>query len=193
MKLVIATNNQNKLKEIQKILGQKFDEILTLGDLNINVEIEETGSTFLENALIKAKEICLLSKLPSLADDSGLSVDALRGAPGVYSARFAGIEHNDMSNNKLLLNVMKDELNRKANFTSCVVLYYPDGTYISAEGKAHGEIINEMRGSNGFGYDPVFFSYDLQKTFAEADSEEKNKVSHRGRALNNLLELLNMS
>lgn len=191
MKLVIATNNKNKLGEIQAILGQTFDEILTMKDLNLDIEVEETGTTFLENAMLKAREICKIVKLPTLADDSGLSVDSLDGAPGVYSARYAGLQHNDADNNVKLLDELKDKPNRNAHFTSAVVLCFPDGEVISAEGYAYGEILKEQKGENGFGYDPLFFSRELKKTFAEASSDEKNAISHRKQALKKLFDKLN--
>ncbi|HKL94294.1 MAG TPA: XTP/dITP diphosphatase [Clostridia bacterium] len=192
MKLVLATNNKNKLREIQSILGQKFDEIVTLKDLNLDIEVEETGTTFLENAMLKANEICKITGLPALADDSGLSVDALDGAPGVYSARYAGLQHNDVDNNAKLLDALKNETNRKAHFTSAVVLCFPDGKSLSAEGYAEGEILKELRGDNGFGYDPLFYSFELKKTFAQATALEKNAISHRAQALQKLLDKLNM-
>jgi non-canonical purine NTP pyrophosphatase (RdgB/HAM1 family) len=211
MKLLIATNNRNKLKEIRAILGKKFDEILSLSEVDLKVDIEETGSTFFENALIKAREAADLSGIAALADDSGLSVDALCGAPGVYSARFAGPAQRDEDNNKLLLKVLDKENNRAARFISAIVLYFPaklsdqaqklcgrhlalDGTgggsYIYAQGEAQGEILREMHGQNGFGYDPLFYSFDLEKTFAQASESEKNAVSHRAKALFALSQLL---
>lgn len=190
MKLVLATSNQNKLREIKAILGNEFSEIVTFADLNLDIDIEETGTTFLENAMLKASEICKITGLPSLADDSGLSVDALNGEPGVYSARFAGPQHNDENNNVKLLKVLENETNRNAHFTSAVVLCFPNGTSISTEAYAKGEILRELRGKNGFGYDPLFFSFELGKTFGEATSAEKNAISHRSRAVQKLLELL---
>lgn len=190
MKIAVATNNKNKLREIRQILGGSFDELLSLNDLNIDVEIEETGSTFEENALIKARAVLALSGLPSLADDSGLMVDALNGAPGVYSARYAGFEHNDLKNNALLLKNLENK-QRTAHFCSVVALCYPDGAYITAKGLVDGEIALEPRGENGFGYDPLFFCPELGKTFAQATAEEKNRISHRSRALHSLLSKLN--
>lgn len=189
MKLAIATNNKNKLREIREILGGYFDELLSLKDLGINIEIEETGSTFEENALIKARAIVSLTSLPALADDSGLMVDALDGAPGVYSARYAGEEHDDKKNNAKLLESLKGK-DRKAHFCSVIALCYPDGRYLTSEGRADGEILNEERGCGGFGYDPLFYSSELKKSFAQASSEEKNAVSHRGRALRAMLKKL---
>lgn len=190
MELVIASNNKHKIVEITQILGNFFDKVYSLKDLNIDIEIEETGNTFYENALIKAKAISELTNMAALADDSGLMVDALNGEPGVYSARYAGIESNDAENNALLLKNMQGVTDRKAHFVSCIVLYYPDGRVISTLGKTQGEILLEPRGSAGFGYDPLFYSYDLKKSFGESDANEKNAVSHRGRALDALKDKL---
>lgn len=189
MKIAIATNNKNKVKEIRAVLGEHFDAMYSLEDLGINVEIEETGDTLTENALIKARTIRDLSGLPALADDSGLMVDALDGAPGVYSARYAGEEHDDKKNNALLLKNLEGKP-RTAHFCSVIALAYPDGKELTAEGRVEGHILDSERGNNGFGYDPLFFSDELGKTFAEASQEEKNSVSHRGRALRNMLQIL---
>ncbi len=185
MKIAIATNNRNKLKEIRAVLGGFFDEMLSLGDLGIDVEIEETGTTLTENALIKARTIRDMTGLASLADDSGLMCDALGGAPGVYSARYAGEEHDDAKNNALLLKNIAGK-DRTAHFCSVIALCLPDGREYTAEGRVDGVITEEARGNGGFGYDPLFFSPELGKTFAEASAEEKNSVSHRGRALRNM-------
>ena len=185
MKIAIATNNRNKLKEIRAVLGGFFDEMLSLGDLGIDVEIEETGATLTENALIKARTIRDMTGLASLADDSGLMCDTLGGAPGVYSARYAGEEHDDAKNNALLLKNIAGK-DRTAHFCSVIALCLPDGREYTAEGRVDGVITEEARGNGGFGYDPLFFSPELGKTFAEASAEEKNSVSHRGRALRNM-------
>ena len=189
MKIAIATNNLNKLREIRAILGDFFEEALSLGDLGIHTDIEETGSTLTENALIKARTIRDMTGLPALADDSGLMVDALDGAPGVYSARYAGEEHDDKKNNALLLKNLAGKP-RNARFCSVIAICYPDGRELTAEGSVKGVILEEERGKGGFGYDPLFFSPELGKTFAEAAPEEKNSVSHRSRALHNMLSLL---
>lgn len=159
--------------------------MLSLGDLGIDVEIEETGTTLTENALIKARTIRDMTGLASLADDSGLMCDALGGAPGVYSARYAGEEHDDAKNNALLLKNIAGK-DRTAHFCSVIALCLPDGREYTAEGRVDGVITEEARGNGGFGYDPLFFSPELGKTFAEASAEEKNSVSHRGRALRNM-------
>ncbi|MBR1747723.1 MAG: XTP/dITP diphosphatase [Clostridia bacterium] len=190
MKLVIASNNANKIREIKEILGGFFEEVFTLKDLGLDIEVEETGETFEENALIKAREISRVTGLPALADDSGLCVDCLDGAPGVYSARYAGPGHVDAENNALLLKNMSDKTDRKASFSTVIALVYPDGKYLTVEGKTYGEILHAPEGKSGFGYDPLFFSYDLNKSFGLATPEEKNAVSHRGRALRALEEIL---
>ena len=188
MELVLATNNKHKLIEIKSILGNSFSGILSLSEAGLNVDVEETGTTFAENAYLKASTVCKLSEKPALADDSGLEVTALDGAPGVYSARYAGEDQNDENNIKKLLSVMEGKTDRSASFTTVLCLCYPDGRTIYATGKTFGKILFEKSGDNGFGYDPVFYSDDLKKSFGEATAEEKNAVSHRSRALRSLLE-----
>lgn len=190
MKLAIATNNQHKLQEIRAILGDSFEELLSLKDLGIDVDVEETGSTLEENALIKARAILALSGIATLADDTGLMVNALRGAPGVYSARYAGEEHDDAKNRALLLKNLDGVKDRSAHFATVIALCYPDGKTLTASGRVNGEILLSERGTEGFGYDSLFFSTELGKTFAEATQAEKNSVSHRGRALRAMLELV---
>lgn len=190
MKLAIATNNQHKLQEIRAILGDSFEELLSLKDLGIDVDVEETGTTLEENALIKARTILALSGIATLADDTGLMVDALNGAPGVYSARYAGEEHNDAKNRALLLKNLDGVKDRSAHFATVIALCYPDGKTLTASGRVNGEILLSERGTEGFGYDSLFFSTELGKTFAEATQAEKNSVSHRGRALKAMLELV---
>ena len=190
MKLAIATNNQHKLQEIRAILGDSFEELLSLKDLGIDVDVEETGSTLEENALIKAPAILSLSGIATLADDTGLMVDALNGAPGVYSARYAGEEHDDAKNRALLLKNLDGIKDRSAHFATVIALCYPDGKTLTATGRVNGEILLSERGTEGFGYDSLFFSTELGKTFAEATQAEKNSVSHRGRALRAMLELV---
>ncbi len=188
--LIIASNNQNKIREIKEILGNFFTNIYSLSDKNINVEIEETGSTFEENAIIKAKYIAELTGITALSDDSGLEVNALDGRPGVYSARYAGKNANTENNNAKLLKELDGVTDRRANFTSVIAICYPNGEIITAKGATYGRILEKLEGNNGFGYDPLFFSNDLQKSFGIATSEEKNKVSHRGLALQKMKELL---
>ena len=195
MDAIVATNNQHKLNEIRAYLQGKFDNIYSLKDVGINIDIEETGTTFLENSLIKASTISKLTGKVAIADDSGLCVDALNGEPGVYSARFAGDPCNDENNNQKLLKVLKDKNvssyeDRSAHYTSVIVIYYPDGHYVSGEGKVDGHILNEYVGNGGFGYDPLFYCDEIKKTFAQITMEEKNKVSHRARALEDVLKKL---
>ncbi|MDE5602294.1 MAG: RdgB/HAM1 family non-canonical purine NTP pyrophosphatase [Clostridia bacterium] len=190
MKLALATNNQHKIQEMRAILGDSFDELLSLKELGIDVDVEETGETLAENALLKAREITRLSGLPSLADDTGLMVDALNGAPGVYSARYAGEGHDDKANRELLLKNLSTATDRSAHFGTVIAVCYPDGKYLLAEGRVEGKIGFEERGNGGFGYDSLFISDELGKTFAEATQEEKNSVSHRGRALRAMLKKL---
>ncbi len=190
MKLVIASNNSHKVKEIKAILGGFFKEILTIKEAGLDIDPEETGSTFEENSLIKAEAVCKASGLAALADDSGLCVDALNGEPGVYSARYAGEEHDDEKNIDKLLETLGESKNRTAEFVTVVTLVYPDGKILTAKGATKGEITYERKGNAGFGYDPVFYSYELGKTFGEATEEEKNAVSHRGKALEALKNII---
>lgn len=181
-KLVVASGNKGKINEIKSILGD-FYEIVSMQEMGFTEDIEETGSTFFENALIKAKTVCKALNMPALADDSGLMVDALDGAPGIYSARYSGEHGNDKSNRDLLIKNLENASNRKAKFASSVVLYYPNDNYIDGYGETLGEILYEEKGDNGFGYDCIFLSDDLKISFGEASFEDKNKVSHRYRAL----------
>ncbi len=189
MKLVIASNNAHKIAEIKQILGGKFEQILSLEEAGIVCDPEENGATFAENAMIKAREIAKYTDLPVLADDTGLCVDALGGAPGVHSARYAG-NHDNAGNRAKLLRALYGKTNRTAHFCTAVVLLYPDGKVVTAEGRVDGKILLAEAGNGGFGYDSLFYSDDLGKSFAEATPEEKNAVSHRGRALANLLAKL---
>lgn len=188
--LIIASNNKNKVKEIKEIFTGIFDNVYSLADKHINIDIEENGSTFEENALIKARTICELTGMTTLADDSGLEVDALGGEPGIYSARYAGEGHDDAANNQKLLKAMEEVTDRKAHFTCAVALCSPNGDITTARGEVQGYILNEAVGDNGFGYDPLFFSTELGKSFAIATKEEKNAISHRGRALQKLKKLI---
>ncbi len=185
--LVLASGNKGKIAEI----GEMLPEFSVIGykDAGLDFEIEETGATFYENALIKAKAVSEALGLPALADDSGLCVNALSGAPGIFSARFAG-DGNDEHNIDKLLKELDGVKDRSAKFVCSLVLYYPDGKIISAEGETNGGILFERAGKNGFGYDPIFYSADLKKSLGEASSKEKNSVSHRSRALKNLKEKL---
>lgn len=191
MKLLIASNNQHKIDEIKQILGNKFEQILSLSEAGIVCDPEENGKTFLDNALIKVRAVAKLTDMPVLGDDTGLCVDALNGAPGVHSARFAG-DHDNAKNRAKLLYELQDETNRKAHFSTAVALLFPDGRLVTAEGRVDGEILQTEVGANGFGYDSLFYCNEIGKTFAEATAEEKNAVSHRGRALQNLANKLEM-
>ena len=179
-RIVLASGNKHKIKEIQQMLPNY--EIVGYKELGFDFEIEEDGKTFYENALIKAKTVSEKLSLPALADDSGICVDALNGEPGIYSARYAG-DGVDENNNKLLLKNMQGEKNRKAKFVCCMVYYRPDGTILTATGETKGEILDKCYGENGFGYDPLFYSYDLDKCLGIATDKEKNTISHRFRAI----------
>lgn len=187
-KLVVASGNKGKLREIKALLGDKYD-IVSMSELGINVDIEETGSSFLENAEIKARAIYSLCSLPVISDDSGLIVDSLGGEPGIYSARYAGEPCNDENNNAKLLKKLEGKSDRSARFVS-VVVFYDGKRLISADGAVEGEILTEKHGENGFGYDPLFYCYELGKSFGCATQEEKSTVSHRARALAALTEKL---
>ncbi|MGD9786801.1 MAG: RdgB/HAM1 family non-canonical purine NTP pyrophosphatase [Sulfuricellaceae bacterium] len=190
-KLVIASNNAGKLREIGAILGPLGFEALPQSAFNIP-EAEEPHCTFVENCLAKARHASLHSGLPALADDSGICVDALNGAPGVYSARFAGEPKSDQRNNEKLIELLQDQPNRKAHYYCVMVLvrWPEDPQPIIAEGAWHGEIIDTPRGDGGFGYDPYFLVPEYGKTGAELPMEVKNGISHRGQALAQLVEKL---
>jgi XTP/dITP diphosphohydrolase len=192
--LLIATSNMGKAKEISEALKNFNLEIKTLKDFPNIAPPQETGNTFFENAYLKAKYYAEKTGLLSLADDSGLEVDILNGAPGIYSSRFAGENASDEENNKKLLELLKDVPleKRKARFVCVIVVYHPSGKYIKSEGIWEGLIGFEPRGSYGFGYDPIFLvpEYNYKKTVAELPIEEKNKLSHRGKALAKLKDVL---
>ena len=186
MKIIAATSNKGKIREIKKIFSE-FD-IISMKEAGIDIEIEENGKTFEENALIKARTVTKLTNSIALSDDSGLCVDAISGAPGIYSARYAGENATDEERVKKLLSVLENEENRCAKFVSAVALVYPDGKELTAIGEVFGKISYSPSGENGFGYDPIFISDELGKTFADATDDEKNSISHRKRALSNLYE-----
>ena len=190
MNIVVASNNKNKLREIREILGDKFENIYSLSDLNVECDAEETAETFEGNALIKAKAVAELAGIPALSDDSGVCVEYLGGAPGVHSARYSGVHGNDEANIDTLLKNLENADNRRASFVSSVVLYYPSGETVTGRGETFGEILFERDGNCGFGYDPIFYSYELQKSFGKATEAEKNSVSHRAKALKDLLSKL---
>lgn len=190
MKLILASNNKKKLKELREILSGFGIEVLSQSEAGIDLEVEETGSTFAENAFLKADGACKVSGEACIADDSGLVVEALGGAPGVYSARYGGEGLDDTQRYELLLKNLENEEHRDAKFVSSIACVFPDGSVISAEGECRGVITREPRGEGGFGYDPVFYMESLGKTMAEVTPEEKNAVSHRGNALRKFREEL---
>ena len=183
MKFILATHNPGKLREMAAILSQYGVEVVSPADVGITVDVEETGTTFAENAMLKAKAICAAADLPAIADDSGLCVDALNGGPGVYSARYGGEGLDDKGRYTLLLQNMRGSMTRAAHFHTSVVCLFPDGTELTAEGECPGTIAYAPMGDGGFGYDPVFYVPSLRKTFAQMTPEEKNAISHRGNAL----------
>ncbi len=197
-KLILASNNQHKIKEIEEILQGLDVVVRSLKDENIDIDVVEDGNTFEENAKKKAEEIYkyLLKKGEKdffvLADDSGLTVDYLNGEPGIYSARYAGDHGNDSRNNEKLLENLKGvpKEKRSAQFVCHLALFTYKGAYYSVEGKVEGYIIEELHGKGGFGYDPLFFYEPFNKTFGEVSQEEKNKVSHRAHALNQLKNIM---
>ena len=183
MKLVLASKNDKKLKEMNEILSALGVEVCLQSDVGVDVDVEETGSTFEENSLLKAKAVMEASGLPAVADDSGLCVDALNGAPGVYSARYGGEGLDDTGRYKLLLANMPRGAARTAKFVSVITCCFPNGDVLTARGECPGTIAFVPMGEGGFGYDPIFFQPKLKKTFAQLSAEEKNAVSHRGKAL----------
>lgn len=188
--LLIASNSEHKIAEINTILNGCFDKIISLQEAGINCDPDETGETFYENALIKANAVAgSACGYAVLADDTGLCVNALNGEPGVYSARYCG-DHDSAKNRKKLLEKLQDKTDRSAYFQTAVVLRYPDGKIISADGHVNGRILEIETGDNGFGYDCIFYCDELGKSFGNATEAEKNAVSHRSRALRNLLNKL---
>lgn len=187
MKFIIASKNKKKIAELERILNPLGITAVTEDDLNIIIpEVDETGSTFSENAFLKANSASLASGLPAIADDSGLCVDALGGEPGIYSSRYSGEGANDKKNNDLLIEKLKDvkKENRNAKFCCAICVVFPNGDKIECFGECKGSIGFEPKGENGFGYDPYF--YVGEKSFAELSSCEKDKISHRGNALREL-------
>ena len=183
MKLVLASKNKKKLVEMNAILGQLGIEVCSEAEAGVDLDVEETGTTFEENSLIKAKAVMEASGMPAIADDSGLCVDALGGAPGVYSARYGGEGLDDAGRTRLLLENMRGQSPRTCRFVSVITCCFPNGDVLSARGECEGTVAFAPMGEGGFGYDPVFFVPGLKKTFAQLTAEEKNSMSHRGRAL----------
>ena len=204
MKLILASRNKKKIREMEAILARHVEgvQLLSLDDIGFEGDIEEDGTTFEENALIKArtamkaakKKIAAIAddRIAAIADDSGLAVDALNGAPGVYSARYAGGHGDDAANNALLLQNLSAVPNheRTARFVCCIACVFPSGREITVRGETEGLIIDDARGEGGFGYDPYFYYEPYGKTFAELTADQKNAISHRGKAVAKLAEAL---
>ena len=191
MKIILATKNKGKVADFEKLTENMNIEVISFLDEEINFpDVVEDGETFEENSVKKALEIAKYTGMITVSDDSGLCVEALDGAPGIYSARYSGENATDSTNIDRLLNEMKNipQEERQAKFVSVVSIAKPDGTVQSFRGEVEGEIIFERKGTNGFGYNPVFFSYELEKTFGEATMEERVTVSHRARAFRKLKE-----
>ena len=183
MKLVLASKNKKKIAEMNDILHNLGVEVCSQAEAGVDLDVEETGTTFEENSLLKAKAVMEASGMPAIADDSGLCVDALGGAPGVYSARYGGEGLDDVGRYKLLLENMKGQSPRTCRFVSVITCCFPNGDVLSARGECEGTLAFAPMGEGGFGYDPIFFVPELKKTFAQLSAEEKNSMSHRGRAL----------
>ncbi len=183
MKFVLASHNPGKLAEMQSILSGYGVEVVSPAEVGVSLEVEETGSTFGENAMLKAKAYCEASGLPAIADDSGLCVDALNGGPGVYSARYGGEDLDDRGRCMLLLSNLRGQTTRAAHFSCAIACAFPDGRTLTAEGRCDGAIAFAPLGDGGFGYDPLFLLAEKGKTFGQLSPEEKSAVSHRGKAL----------
>ena len=189
MKFILASHNKGKLAEMQKILGELGVEVVLQSDLGLDLEPEEDGATFTENARIKARAVMEASGLPAIADDSGLCVDALNGAPGVYSARYGGLD-DDAARCRLLLQNMRGQTTRAAHFACAIACAFPGGDELTAEGRCDGAIAFAPMGTAGFGYDPVFLVPEKGRTFGQLTAEEKGAISHRGKALRAFSEKL---
>ena len=190
MKLIIASNNAHKLTEMKAILAPFFDDVQSMREAGIEHETVEDGTTFMENAVKKARELAEISGHAAIADDSGICVDALDGAPGIYSARFSGVHGDDKANNRLLLEKLEGVENRAAHYTCAIALCWPDGKMLTAEDYLFGEIAHDEKGTGGFGYDPLFLLPERGLRTAELGPGEKNAISHRGKALRKLVKLL---
>ena len=190
MKLVVASRNEHKLAEIRTILTHLGVEVCSEEEAGVTLEVEETGTTFEENSMLKAKAVMEATGLAAMADDSGLCVDCLNGAPGVYTARYGGPGLSDAQRYRLLLENMRGQTPRTAKFVTVITCCFPNGDVIVARGECPGTITYAPIGKGGFGYDPVFFVPHLKKTFAQLTPEEKNAISHRGRALRDFAEKL---
>ena len=190
MKLIIASNNAHKLTEMKAILSPFFDDVQSMREAGIEHETVEDGRTFMENAVKKARELAEISGQAAIADDSGICVDALDGAPGIFSARFSGVHGDDKANNRLLLEKLQGVENRAAHYTCAIALCWPDGKMLTAEDYLFGEIAHDEKGTGGFGYDPLFLLPERGVRTAELGPGEKNAISHRGKALRKLVKLL---
>ena len=190
MKLVLASKNQKKLAEMSDILSHLGVEVVLQSQVGVDVDVEETGTTFEENSMLKAKAVMEAAGMAAIADDSGLCVDALNGAPGVYSARYGGPELDDVGRYQLLLENMRGQMPRTARFVSVITCCFPNGDVLTARGECEGTVAFAPQGDGGFGYDPIFFVPELRKTFAQLTAEEKNAISHRGKALKQFQEKL---
>ena len=191
-RLIFATGNQDKMREIREILGDKYYEILSMKEAGIDLDIVEDGSTFEENAMIKAKAVMETTGALTLADDSGLEIDAFGGGPGIYSARYLGTDTSYIEKNKVILEKLKDipEEKRTARFVCAIAAAFPNGQTLTTRGTMEGIIGYEAKGENGFGYDPIFYLPQLEKYSAELSRDEKNSLSHRGEALRKMKEIL---
>lgn len=183
MRAVLASKNQKKLRELQEILSAQGVELVLQSELGVDIDVEETGESFEENAILKAEAVCRATGLPAISDDSGLSVDALGGAPGIYSARYGGEGLDDEGRVSLLLRTMEGERNRACRFVCVICCAFPNGDRLLARGECPGLLAKSPQGNGGFGYDPIFYLPKLGKSMAELSPEEKNKLSHRGAAL----------
>lgn len=190
MRIILASNNKNKLREFREILGDDGFEIISQSEAGLDLDVEETGTTFAENAFLKAYAACRASGEIAISDDSGLEVDALGGEPGVYSARYGGGNLTDHEKCLLVLDKLKDHEDRSARFVSAISCVFPNGDVVRAEGECRGVIADAPRGDNGFGYDPIFYVEEYGRTMGELTADEKNSISHRGKALLNFEEEL---
>ena len=190
MKVIAATHNKGKIREFNEILGKLGFEVLPPNEVGIDIDPEENGSSFAENALIKARAVANLCDYPVIADDSGLCVDALGGAPGIFSARYAGEDASDSDRIKKLLHELDGVSNRRAKFVSAIAFIMPDGEELVTHGEVLGNITLAPDGDSGFGYDPIFQPEGFDLSFAEMPMDEKNKISHRGRAIQQLIAFL---
>ena len=195
MNFVLASRNKHKIQEILEILPELKSQIKTLNDFPQIPEIDETGKTYEENALLKAKTVCQLLSIPTLSDDSGLEVEELNGGPGIYSSRFLGENTSYKIKNEAIIKKLQDASRekRKARFVCAAAVVFPNGKALTARGEIHGYIADEIRGESGFGYDPIFFLPDYGKTMAELAEKEKNRISHRALAFRKLFDNLQAS